>query len=248
MVCKVVFEVKDLQIATLRMICMEGREIHCVRLRTKLIRNVMKAKNEFCPHLNVEECITEMEAGNFQRVVKCPSHSIKYLSTTIANRDPKDDPDLILIHSDGSTGKRVLELLYFEPYAVLTPDLIIQLFAKENAKQLVSTSFITKLASHMCLFNDSLEQVLNPDPSVFSGRYKDHVQSLGEKSRQQLRCEHILAAWVEQLGPAATYRRLGQELNNYSIFCGRNPLDLVGSNILVWLLITVYEKCIIVLI
>ena len=95
-----------------------------------------------------------MEAGNFQRVMECPSHSMKYLSSMVANRDQKDDPDLILTHSDGSTGKKVSELLYFEPYAVLTSDLIIQLFAKKNAKKQVSSNFITRLANCMYPFND----------------------------------------------------------------------------------------------
>ena len=74
----------------------------------------MEAKNEFCPHVNVEECIMEVEAGNFQRVMECPSHSIKYLSSMIADRDPKNDPDIILTHSDGSTGKKISKLLYFD--------------------------------------------------------------------------------------------------------------------------------------
>ena len=231
---KACFELKNLKTVILKMTCMEGREIHCVRLRTKLINVIVEAKNEFCPRVNVEECIMEVEAGNFQRVMECPSHSIKYLSSMIADQDPTDDPDLILTHSDGSTGKQISKLLYFDSYVVLSSDLITQLFSKENTKKLVSITFITKLASHMYPFSDSLEQVLNPDPSVFSEKCKDQVQSLGEKSRRQLKCKHILETWVEQLGPTATYRKLRQELNKYSIFCGRNPLNLVSTNVLVW--------------
>ena len=226
---KAVFEMKDLKTATLTMTCMEGREIHCVRLRAKLIRAILMAKNEFCPHVNVKERIIEVATDNLHAVLECPSHSIKYLSRTIANRDPKDDPDLILTRSDGSTGKKVSELLYFEPYAVLTPDLITQLFAKENAKEEVASSFIKDLASWMYPFSDVLEKALKPDPSVLSGKWKVDPDSLGEISRQQLRCKHILEAWLEQLGPAATHQMLRQELDKYSIFCGRNPLNLVSS-------------------
>ena len=209
---KAYFEVKDLKTATLRMMCMKGREIYCVRLRTKLIRAILKAKNEFCPHIHVEECIMEVPAGSLKPVLECPLHSIKYLSTTIAKRDPKDDPDLMLTHFDGSTGKQISELLYFEPYAVLTPDLITQLFAKEEAKKLVSNSFVTELASCMYPFSESLEKALKPNPSVLSGKYKEvHQDSLGEISRQQLRCKYILEAWLEQQRSAATYKMLQQE-------------------------------------
>ena len=155
---------------------------------------------------------------------------------------------LILAHSDGSTGKRISELLYFEPYAVLNPGLITQLFAKENASKLVSNIFLAELASCMYLFNKSLEEVFTPN--VLSRKCKkDDLSSLSEKAQQQLRCKHILETWKEQLGPAATYRKLRQKLNECSIFCGRHPLDLVGTNLLVLLLIseqsviTAYEKC-----
>ena len=228
---KALFEMKDLKTATLKMICLEGREIHCVRLRTKLIRAILKAKNELCPHIHVEECIVEVAADNLKAMLECPSHSIKYLSSMIANRDPNGDPDLLLTHSDGSTGIKISELLYFEPYVVLTPDLIAQLFAKETAKKKVSSSFMTELATCMYPFSDALEKALKPDPSILSGKYKEvQPASLGEISRQQLRCKHILEAWLEQLGPAATYKTLRQELNKYSIFCGRNPLNLVSSS------------------
>ena len=228
---KAIFEVKDLKTVIVKITCIEGREIHCVRLRTKLINVIVEAKNEFCSRINVEECIMEVEPGNFQRVMECPSHSIKYLSSMIANRDPKDDPDLILTHSDGSTGKRVSELLYFEPYAVFTPDLIIHLFAKKNAKQQVSSSFIIRLANCMYPFNDCLRGVFDLDPSVLCGRSKeDNLDSLDRISRQQLKCKHILETWVDQLGPTATYKKLRQVLNEYSIFCGRHPLILVCSN------------------
>ena len=234
---KACFELKNLKTVILKMTCMEGREIHCVRLRTKLINIIVEAKNEFCPCVNVEECIMEVEAGNFQRVMECPSHSIKYLSSMIADRDPNDDPDLILTHSDGSTGKQISKLLYFDSYVVVSSDLITQLFSKQNAKKLVSITFMTKLASHMYPFSDSLEQVLNPDLSVFCEKCKDQLQSLGERSKKQLKCKHILETWMEQLGPAATYKKLRQEMNKYSIFCGRNPLNLVSTTVLVWSLI-----------
>ena len=228
---KAVFEVKDLKTATLRMTCMEGREIHCVRLRTKLIGAILKAKNEFCPRVHVEECIVEVAADNLQMILDCPSHGVKYLSSTIADRDPKDDPDLILTHSDGSTGKKISEILYFEPYAVLTVDLITEFFAKDNVKKKVPSSFVIELASCMYPLSNALENALKPNPSVLSRKYKEvHQDSLGEISRQQLRCQYILEAWLEQLGPAATYKTLRQLLNKYSIFCGRNPLNLVSSS------------------
>ena len=225
------FEVKNLRTVILIMSSLKGGEIHCVRHRTKLMNSVLKARNEICPHVNFEECIIEVAGSNLDAVVEHPSHSIKYLSSIIADRQPNDNPDLILPQSDKSIGKRISELLYFEPYAILTPVLIMQLFAKENAKKLVSSSFIKEFACRMYLFNDTIEQVLDPDPTVLSCKLKeDYLDTLGEKSRQQLRCKHVLEAWMEQQDSPATYGKLRQVLNKYSIFCGRNPLDLVCTH------------------
>ena len=229
-----VFEVNDLKTTTLNMTCKAGGEIHCVRMRTKLIKAILKAKDDFCPLVHVEECLMELanshDGGDLQFIAEF-SHSIKDLSRAIADRNSNDCPDLTLIHHDGSTGKQVSEVLYFEPYAVLTPDLIKMLFEKENAKKLLSSSFITELASRMYPFNNSLEEILKPDPSVVSEKCKQiHSDSLGEIYRQQLRCKYILETWMEQQQPAATYKMLQEELNEYSIFCGRNPLKLVCKN------------------
>ena len=231
---KAVFEVNDLKTTTLNMTCKAGGEIHCVRMRTKLIKAILKAKDDFCPRVHVEECLMELasghDGGDLQFIAEF-SHSIKDLSKAIADRNSNDCPDLTLIHHDGSTGKQVSEVLYFEPYAVLTPHLIKMLFEKENAKKLLSSSFIVELASRMYPFNDSLEEIFRPDPSVLSWKCKEvHSDSLGTISKQQLRCKCILEAWMEQQQPAATYKRLQEELNEYSIFCGRNPLNLVCTN------------------
>ena len=68
-----------------------------------------------------------------------------------------------------------------------------------------------------------------PQPRLLNEKLKMDVYSLDnlDVMSQQLRCVHILEAWMEQQESPATYRKLRQELNKYSIFCGRNPLDLV---------------------
>jgi len=132
---------------------------------------------------------------------------------------------MTLINPDGSQGKRISELLYFEPYALLTPKLIAELFAKENAKQFVSHELITELAKWMYPFCDALLQILEPSPSELNKRCECICDSLGEVSKQQLMCEHIMETWVEQQ-KSATYRNLRQKFNRYSIFCGRNLVNV----------------------
>ena len=228
------FEVRELNTVILIMSSMRGSEIHCVRLRAKLINAILKAKKDFCPRVDMEECMMEVESGSvIQAVQKCPSqstkYSLKYISDRISTRDAKDHQDLLLVNPDGSPGKRISELLYFEPYTLLTSDLITQMFSRHNSNLILSDAFLSELAGRFYLYNNILSQILALQPRLLSEKLKKDVYSLEslDEMSQHLRCVHILEVWVEQQESPATYRKLRQELNKYSIFCGRNPLDLV---------------------
>ena len=233
-------EVKDLKTVSLVMSSMKGKETHCVRLRTQLIKTILKAKSEFCPRAFIEEFIMDVGSGRgLQAVEKCPSsstqYSIQYLSGRIAARGTQDPPDMSLVNPDGSRGKQISQLLYFEPYSLLTSELITKLFSEENADHIISDTIISQLAGCLYPCNNILVQVLIPQPVLLREKLIDEMDTDAldclTESSQLLRCIHILKAWVEQLGPVATYGKLRHELNKFSIFCGRNPLDLVSDTV-----------------
>ena len=225
------FEVRGLKTVALSMTCMDHSRIHCVRLRSQLIQTILKSKREFCPRVLTEEFIVDVAGDSpLQAVDECPSHSINYLSSRISTRSANDNPDMTLINPDGSQGSRISELLYFEPYALLTHDVIAKLFANKNAKQTVSHDFITELAQWMYPSCNALLQVLKPSPQLLNKKCEDIHDSLGESIKQQLMCKHIVEAWLEQQRSSATYRKLRRQLDRYSIFCGRNPLNLVCTS------------------
>ena len=233
-------EMKDLKTVILVMSSMKGREIHCVRLRTQLIKTILKAKSEFCPRVLVEEFIMDIGSGRELQVVEecLPSsteYSIQYLSGRIAARGAQDPPDMSLVNPDGSKGKHISQLLYFEPYSLLTSKLIAQMFSDENSNHIVPDTMISQLAGSLYPCNNILVQVLLSQPVLLREKLVDEmdpdVLDCLAASSQLLRCVHILKAWVEQLGPDATCRRLRHELNKFSIFCGRNPLDLVCDTV-----------------
>ena len=230
------FEVRELKTVILIMSSMKGSEIHCVRLRAQLIKTILQAREEFCPRVDVEECI--MEVGN-ERLVhtlqNCPSqctkYSLKYLSDRVSTRNASDHQDLVLVNPDGSPGKRISELLYFEPYTLLTSDLITQMFSRHTSSLIVSDAFLSEVAARFYRCKNILSQILMPQPRLLSEKLKMDVYSLHslDEMSEHFKCVHILEAWVEQQESPATYRKLRQELDKYSIFCGRNPLDLVSG-------------------
>ena len=228
------FEVRELKTVILIMSSMKDSEIHCVRLRTQLIKTILKARKELCPRVDVEECIMEVESNRLVHTIqKCPSqstkYSLKYLCDRISTRNASDHQDLVLVNPDGSPGKQISELLYFEPYTLLTPDLITQMFSRHTSNLILSDAFLSELAARFYLCKNILSQILTPNPRLLSEKLKMDVYSLDSLNEmsKHLKCVHILEAWMEQQDSPVTYRKLRQELDKYSIFCGRNPLDLV---------------------
>ena len=228
------FEVRELKTVILVMSSMKGSEIHCVRLRTQLIKTILKARKELCPRVDVEECI--MEVGNnrlVETIERCPSqstkYSLKYLCDRISTRNASDHQDLVLVNPDGSPGKLISDLLYFEPYTLLTSDLITQMFSRHTSSLILSDAFLSELAARFYRCKSILSQILRPHPRLLSETLKMNVYSLDslDEMSKHLKCLHILEAWMEQQDSPATYRKLRHELDKYSIFCGRNPLDLV---------------------
>ena len=149
-------EVKDLKTVSLVMSSMKDRETHCVRLRTQLIKTILKAKSEFCPRAFIEEFIMDIGSGRgLQAVEEClPSstqYSIQYLSGRIAARGAQDPPDMSLVNPDGSQGKHISQLLYFEPYSLLTSELIAQMFSDENSYHIVPNIFIPVFCCDPCV-------------------------------------------------------------------------------------------------
>lgn len=165
-----------------------------------------------------------------QAVEGCPTTSIKYSLNYLSDRiSASNHQDLFLVNPDGSAGKRISELLYFEPYSLLTSDLIQLIFSNENADHSMSDSIISELAACLWPCNNVLVEVFVPHPWLLAEKCKMDAYLLGDQDEIS-KCKHILEAWIEQQGPAATHRKFRQELDKYSIFCGRNPLNLVCAN------------------
>ena len=231
-------EVKDLKTVMLFVLFVKGSEVHSVRLRTRLIKAILLAKREFCPGVEVEECIMNSQVKYdelLQAVEECPrslKYSIEYISDRISSRSTEDHPDITLVNPDGSPGKQVSEILYFEPYTLLTSDLITELFSEENADRIVSDAFLSKLANRLCLYNNSLVKILNLQPRLVGATLRRDTYALGRldgTSKLRLQCTHIFETWIEASESPATYRKLRSRLDKHSVFCGRNPLDLVRS-------------------
>ena len=82
------------------------------------------------------------------------------------------------VNPDGSLGKQISEILYFEPYTLLTSDIITQLFSEESTGLIVSDAFMLKLANRLCLYNNVLVKILKLQPRLVSATLRRDTYAL----------------------------------------------------------------------
>ncbi|XP_064387638.1 uncharacterized protein LOC135335896 isoform X2 [Halichondria panicea] len=189
--------------------------------------------------------------STIRETVECFSHNVNVIETVI---DPKlvvyhplknpSDPPLvnikdiaaavssnkIMIKSTQQVGLAFEHLLQFEPYAGLDQTTIQCIHSDKNTKkdEKISGAFISHFAE--LVINSDNE---NPDQVARNSRMFRIILSPSQTSVVKIqsvspRQEVIqaLETWRSETG--GTYSCLRETLNKYSVFTGRNPLDLAG--------------------
>ena len=111
-------------------------------------------------------------------------------------------------------------LLYFEPYSTLGKSLLISLFDPENSCKKIPTEVLLKISHlrHRALqYFVCMLQVPNEELLMHQETWRDHPSFI---------LHHILEYWQDTKSNGGTYQELREEFDKYSIFCGRNPLNV----------------------
>ena len=188
--------------------CLKGQEIDCVLLRSAIIQKVLSAKREFCPIVSTSESFILPEDAT--RYPLKPQSELSLVSCAeIAKAIASGER--ATLDTEGKL-RTIEELLHFEPYYNLGVIMLQELFNENSPRvtQVVSHDFLNRLAksAHSNNVAEILTRILSP-----------HDPPLSDSSREMLR---ILQQWRSQ--KVGTYQTLRRELDNFSVFAGRNPL------------------------
>ena len=187
---------------TVMLRCLSGQEIHCIHLRSAIIRSIINAKREWCPKVATFEYFVLLSDAS-QYPLKPPSDlvlvSCPELATAVVTSKPA------ALDTNNKT-RKIDTLLHYEPYALLGETVLQELFNENHPMytQVVSGTFLAK-SSHIDRVTQSLIRMLTP-----------HNTPVSESVRETVR---LLQSWRHQ-----TYQSLRKELDKFSVFAGRNPL------------------------
>ena len=202
--------------------CMEGREIACMRVRSRLIRMILAAKERFCGAVEVRESLIHpAELGSYP--LRSPrlltSFTITELATAIAEGKPA------VTHKQGQKQEMLTieNLLHFEPYACLNRAILSRLFCKDNTQKEAPDDFLMDMAKAGHTSMDDFKTILKYNESELQVAIGQLVPPYQSSSIHH--CFRLFRTWKVCSGhPANTYNGLREALDEYSVFCGRNPL------------------------
>ena len=182
-----------------------GKELELVNTRAQLMKQVLKAKAEFCGGIEtVEEFIPHPQ---YPVNIPCTSVSVESIAQAICNGKDVQTSSRDLVP--------VVKLLHFESFQFCNLQCLVDLYCDELGSCKVTSSFIENVSSNITSIDDFCT-VLNVPL---------HKMEVEGGSSDRAKAVRMFQEWQTQSD--GTYQCLRGQMDKYSIFSGRNIL-LVG--------------------
>ena len=197
---------------TVLMRCPEDAKMKCVEFRSKIIYEVLQAKQKHCEALMMTESF--IHPSQIQYPVTTPDKL--YLVSDISNAIAKKGNRIVDQYSRSS--ELIEQLLFFDPYFGIGRELLTELFNEDNACIAVPERFLAEFAEQIDERMSLYRAAIKPAKIAF----EEAIKKEDIISRQ---CLTLLRALHHRIDP--TYHNFHKELDKFSIFCGRNPLTRI---------------------
>ena len=198
--------------------CLTSREMECVHHRSQVIKCILDAKKELCPAVTMKESlihpsckINQIIDNSLQRFSLS-----ELLQAILANES-------VLVSQPGQKMVEMDKLLYFEPYTCFSAKVLRELLDKSESSsdEIVSEAFPNEISKTAHTKVEQLNQVLCMNSTKFQAALASAPPF--QQDQPEYQCKLVFQVWKEST-QSPTYRTLKSVLDNYSVFCGRNPL------------------------
>ena len=202
---EVLVEISDRQVAVV-MRCRQGMEMGLVNLRSKVLREVLSVKRDFC---NNTEAV-EMLVPNPQYPVNSEFNvALRSVAVSVAQHNVA-----ALVNDSARTPLMIHALLHFEAYSFFPQE---RLYDICNSTHSVSPQFIECAATRLASVDDFCTTV-----DDFCTMLRVPIHRIESSSSKYQKVVEMFRVW--QTRCEGTYQCLRQCLDEYSVFAGRSPL------------------------
>ena len=192
--------------------CLKGNEIHCVHLRSLVIYKILSTLEEFCPDVSTTEMIIHPSSVTYPLKLDAPTlFSLHEIATAVCEAKTS------VVNEDGVLAT-LEELLSFEPYAHLGERILHELFSEEkpHCDKEVTDEFLYCISDEVHEKKEKFVKLFKPPATMLIER----IQQAPPGSTHEV--ARVFQLWRDR--SEGTYQCLRKELDQFSIFCGRNPL------------------------
>ena len=196
--------------------------IDLIKTRSAIIGNVLEAKKNLCSAVNVEEKLLHPEC-----VVQYPPFTTKRNPVSVTEITQAVIEGNVCVLDESRALLELDTLLFFEPYADLGEQ-ILEEFFDTVASQEITDEFIYRIADKYdiakCLLKkmENLIAILELSPSKLRVSNPQHCFDDIHKLAR------VFKLWRDEMGKEGTRTNLRKKLDQFSVFAGRNPMELTG--------------------
>ena len=202
---EVLVEISDRQVAVV-MRCRQGMEMGLVNLRSKVLREVLSVKRDFCNNTEAVEMLVPNPQYPVNSEFNVASRSV---AVSVAQRNVA-----ALANDSARTPLMIHALLHFEAYSFFPQECLYDIF---NSTHSVSPQFIECAATRLASVDDFCTTV-----DDFCTMLRVPIHRIESSSSKYQKVVEMFRVW--QTRCEGTYQCLRQYLNEYSVFAVRSPL------------------------
>ena len=198
----------------LLMQCPQGSEVQLVKRRSQIISMVFETKEEFCSKADLQQCFLEPSSVKhpLEKFDDCVMFSLESINDSIVNGQQ------YIIENHQRIG--LDKLLYFEPYAEISNDTVVQLVDEANSHQQATDEIFFSLARQLCHRYTFFLHLCHPTDVrttrmtglAIHGPERDNTHKLARLLMQ-----------IKQTPSGGTFHELHKLLDQLSIYCGQQP-------------------------
>ena len=206
-----IVEVNNLR-QVVAIVCSKTKKMELVRLRSAVIKTIISAKEEFCSKVLVRESLILPEDAAVYPLdpSKVTGVSITEVAVIIAEGEE------FAVNETNQTVE-LDKLTYFEPYAYQGEPLLQKLLSKDNTEDKeITDKLLTDIASKCP--RESLDKY----HAIFKQEINACASHEGAHGLLQ-----VFQLWRDRMGKEGTRKNFKKKLDQFSIFAGRNPLELI---------------------
>ena len=206
-------EVTNAKLVNVMLRCLKGSEIQCVHLRSLVIHKVLNTLEQLYPNVSTSEMVIHPSSVFYPYKLddKPTQYSLHEIATAVCEAKPS------AVNEDSKV-TTLEELLYFEPYAHLGERILCELFNEEkpHCDKEVTDEFLYRIADQVHEKKDKFVKLFKSPATMLHKRIQEASHGPTDELAQ------VFQLWRDH--SKGTYLCLRRELDNFSIFAGRNPL------------------------